>query len=201
MFKNDIAGQTPVKSSVQRAIRAAVLSQWKIEPETLEAIWPKKEGLIHVKWCVCCIHIISETNLIKDLAFVHSREHISIYTVNGEPLIFQHFDGPYFPTLRLLHKYPYVLPKVGVDRGAIRFLLAGAPMMCPGLTSKGGWLPPADQALPSGAAVAIHAEGKEHAVGIGILKLGTEEIKKINKDVGVDVTTYLGDDLWAIKSL
>jgi Pre-PUA-like domain len=48
----DIAGHTPVKSSVQRAIRAAVLSQWKIEPETLEAVWPKKEGLVHVKWSV-----------------------------------------------------------------------------------------------------------------------------------------------------
>jgi hypothetical protein len=46
----DIAGQTPVKSSIQRSIRASVLSQWKIEPETLEVIWPKKEGLIHVKW-------------------------------------------------------------------------------------------------------------------------------------------------------
>lgn len=46
----DIASQTQVKSSISRSIRAAVLSQWKIEPETLEAIWPKKEGLVHVKW-------------------------------------------------------------------------------------------------------------------------------------------------------
>jgi len=184
MFKKfstatDIAGHTPVKSSVQRAIRAAVLSQWKIEPETLEAIWPKKEGLVHVK----------------------CREHISIYTVNSEPLIIQHFDGPYYPTLRLLHKYPYILPKVGIDRGAIRFLLAGAPMMCPGLTSKGGYLPPADAALPAGTPVAVHAEGKDHAVGVGLTKLGTEEMRKVNKDVGVEIMTYLGDDFWALKSL
>ncbi len=33
-----------------------------------------------------------------------SRDHLSIYTLHGEPLFFQHFDGPYFPTLRLLHK-------------------------------------------------------------------------------------------------
>ncbi|KAF9069687.1 hypothetical protein BDP27DRAFT_1325198 [Rhodocollybia butyracea] len=184
MFKKfqpstDIAGQTPVKSSVQRSIRSAVLEQWKIEPETLEAVWPKKEGLVHVK----------------------CREHISIYTVRGEPIFFQHFDGPIYPTLRLLHKYPYVLPMVRVDRGAIRFLLAGAHMMCPGFTSKGGYLPPADEALPAGAPVAIHAEGKEHAVGVGITKLATEDIKKVNKGVGVEITTHIGDDLWAIKAL
>ncbi|KAG6874088.1 hypothetical protein C0995_006945 [Termitomyces sp. Mi166 len=201
MFKKfspstDIAGQTPVKSSVQRGIRTAILSQWKIEPETLEALWPKKEGLVHVK----------------------CREHVSIYTLHGEPLVVQHFDGPFYPTLRVLHKCtlflcypfiadrtrlvdPYILPKVGIDRGAIRYLLAGAPMMCPGLTSKGGWLPPAEEALPAGTAVAIYAEGKDHAVGVGLLKLGTEEIRQVNKDVGVELAMYLGDELWAHKAL
>ncbi|KAJ3814864.1 hypothetical protein F5876DRAFT_72566 [Lentinula aff. lateritia] len=184
MFKKfqpstDIAGQTPIKSSVQRSIRSAVLEQWKIEPETLEAVWPKKEGLTLVK----------------------CREHISIYTVHGEPIFFQHFDGPIYPTLRLLHKYPYILPMVRVDRGAIRFLLAGAHMMCPGFTSKGGYLPPAEEGLAAGVPVAIHAEGKEHAVGVGITKLATEDMKKVNKGVGVETVTYVGDDFWAIQSL
>lgn len=168
-----------MKSSIQRAIRATILSQWKIEPETLEAIWPKKEGLILAK----------------------CRDHISIYTVGNEPLFFQHFDGPFFPTLRLAHKYPYVLAMVRVDRGAIRFLLGGAHMMCPGMTSAGGYLPPADEALPAGTPVIIHAEGKEHAVGLGITKMGTEEMKAVNKGIGVEIITYLGDDLWAIQSL
>ncbi|PPQ68929.1 hypothetical protein CVT25_009023 [Psilocybe cyanescens] len=131
----------------------------------------------------------------------HSREHVSVYTVNSEPLFFQHFDSPFYPTLRLLHKYPYILPKVQVDRGAIRFLLAGAHMMCPGMTSKGGRLPPAEEQVPAEHMVAIHAEGKEHAVGVGITKLSTEDMKKINKGVGVETATYLGDDLWALQTL
>jgi PUA domain protein len=90
---------------------------------------------------------------------------------------------------------------VKVDRGAIRFLLAGAHMMCPGLTSAGGYLPPADAALSAGTPVAIHAEGKEHAVGVGLTKLGTEEMRKLNKGVGVETATYLVDDLWAQRSL
>lgn len=48
----DIAGQTSVKGSVQRSIRANLLSQWNITPETLEAIWPKKESITLVKWSV-----------------------------------------------------------------------------------------------------------------------------------------------------
>ncbi|EKM55677.1 uncharacterized protein PHACADRAFT_256468 [Phanerochaete carnosa HHB-10118-sp] len=184
MFKKfqpstDISGQTSVKSSIQRSLRANLLSQWNINPETLEEIWPKKESITLVK----------------------CRDHISIYALHGEPLFLQHFDDPLIPTLRLLHKYPFVLPKVGVDRGAIRFLLAGAPMMCPGLTSKGGYLPPAEQDIPAGKAVAIFAEGKEHAAGIGITKVSTEDMKKINKDVGVDTVLYLGDDLWAIQEI
>lgn len=90
---------------------------------------------------------------------------------------------------------------VRIDRGAIRFLLAGAPMMCPGLTSVGGYLPPADAALPAETPVAIHAEGKEHAVGIGLTKLGTEEMRRVNKGVGVETMTYLGDDLWSQPTL
>lgn len=90
---------------------------------------------------------------------------------------------------------------VKVDRGAIRFLLAGAHMMCPGLTSAGGYLPPADAALPAESPVAIHAEGKEHAVGVGITKLGTEDMRKINKGVAVETVTYLGDDLWGLQTL
>jgi len=181
MFKKfstaDISGQTVIKSSVQRSIRATLLIQWSISPETLDLIWPKKEALMHVK----------------------CRDHISIYTNHGDPLFFQHFDGPFYPMLRLLHQYPTLLPKVQVDRGAIRFLLSGANMMCPGMTSKGGYLPPPESAIPAEHPVAIYAEGKEHAAAIGFTKMDSEEIKKVNKGIGVELVTHLGDDLWAMK--
>ena len=74
-------------------------------------------------------------------------------------------------------------------------------MMCPGMTSRGGELPPADQAVPANTPVAIHAEGKEHAVAVGITKMSTEEIKKVNKGIGVELATYLGDDLWKLEKL
>lgn len=74
-------------------------------------------------------------------------------------------------------------------------------MMCPGFTSAGGRLPPPEAALPAETPVAIHAEKKEHAIGVGILKLSTEDIKKVNKGVGVEVVTYVGDDLWSLEKI
>ena len=38
------------------------------------------------------------------------------------------------------------MPEVQVDRGAIRFVLGGAHIMCPGLTSLGGRM---DEELPA----------------------------------------------------
>lgn len=35
---------------------------------------------------------------------IHSQNHIQIVTLNKEPLFFCERDGPYYPTLRLLHK-------------------------------------------------------------------------------------------------
>ena len=35
---------------------------------------------------------------------------------------------------RLLHQYPFMLPHQRVDKGAIKFVLSGANIMCPGLT-------------------------------------------------------------------
>ncbi|KZT54589.1 hypothetical protein CALCODRAFT_499654 [Calocera cornea HHB12733] len=183
--KEDIASQTSIKSSVQRHIRASLLKQFPLlaqgegEAQVLEHIWPKKENITLVK----------------------CKEHISIFALHGEPLFFQHFDGPFFPTLRLLHKYPNMCPQVGIDRGAIKFLLAGASMMCPGLTSAGGMLPPPEHSIPEGAVVAIMAEGKEHAAGVGLMKMDSEQVKKVNKGVAVESITYLGDDLWSLKNI
>lgn len=66
-----------------------------------------------------------------------SQGHIQIVVINGEPLFFTTRDGPWCPTLRMVHKYPDMMKKLRVDTGAIKFVLAGADIMCPGLTSSG----------------------------------------------------------------
>lgn len=66
--------------------------------------------------------------------------------------------------------------------------------MCPGLTSKGGALP--TPAVSSERAVAIFAESKDLPCAVGLTKMGTDDIAKINKGIGIDNIHYLGDDLW-----
>ena len=74
-------------------------------------------------------------------------------------------------------------------------------MMCPGLTSKGGWLPPPEKAIEANKPVAIYAEGKEHAAAVGMTKLDTEAMKKVNKDVAVELIANLGDELWSMQKI
>ena len=90
----------------------------------------------------------------------------------GEHLFFRQRDGVWMPTLKLLHKYPFFLKMEQVDKGAIRFVLSGANIMCPGLTSPGACMTPAD----AGTVVAIMAEGKQHALAIGLTCLSTDDM-------------------------
>jgi len=43
------------------------------------------------------------------------------------------------------------------------------------------------------------AEGKQHALCVGITKLSTEDIARVNKGVGVENVHYLCDGLWIMK--
>ncbi len=99
----------------------------------------------------------------------------------------------------------------------------GANIMCPGLTSAGAtihdevwWVMMmlfehvstaydghhgvAPQ-VPEGTPVAIYAENKEHAMAIGITKMSTEDMRTINKGIGVELMHYLNDGLWKTTTL
>eukprot|EP00899_Mesostigma_viride_P012308 jgi/Mesvir1/21078/Mv17231-RA.1 len=123
--------------------------------------------------------------------------HVNFVVVENKPVVFQVRDGPWFPTLRILHQYPDIMPKLRVDRGAIKFVLSGANIMCPGLTSKGAEM----EDVPVDTAVAIMAEGKELALAVGLTKMSTEDIRKVNKGIGVELTHYLNDGLWKTQTV
>ncbi|XP_052078156.1 malignant T-cell-amplified sequence 1 homolog [Mytilus californianus] len=171
-----VSGVNNPKSSVQKGIRNSILENYPAIETYLDTIIPKK----------------------GDLKIVKCHEHIEILANSkGEPVFFRQRDGPYMPTLRLLHKYPFILPHMQVDKGAIRFVLSGANIMCPGLTSPGAKM----SNLEAGKVATIVAEGKEHALAVGKLVMSTEEILDKNKGIGVENIHYLNDGLWNMKNV
>lgn len=80
------------------------------------------------------------------------------------------------------------------DKGAIKHILSGSDVMCPGLTSPGGKM----DEVEANQVVAIMAEGKEHAMGIGFTKMSTQQIRKVNKDIALQVVFYLNDGIWQV---
>ncbi|XP_045204923.1 malignant T-cell-amplified sequence 1-like [Mercenaria mercenaria] len=174
--KENVSGVNNAKSSVQRAVKSSVLQQFPTIEGYMDQILPKKDALKLVK----------------------CHEHIEILAnSSGEPIFFRQRDGPYFPTLKLLHKYPFILPHMQVDKGAIRFVLSGANIMCPGLTSPGAKMTKVDK----DQIVAIMAEGKGCALAIGVTKMSTDDILEKNKGIGVDNIHYLNDGLWNMKAV
>ncbi|KAJ8916011.1 hypothetical protein NQ315_010879 [Exocentrus adspersus] len=172
--KESVSGVLQLKSSVQKSIRAKLLEAYPYLENYIDNILPKKDPLRIIK---CHDHIEIIVNSAGELLFFRQRE------------------GQWMPTLKLLHKYPFFLPMLQVDKGAIRFVLSGANIMCPGLTSPGAKM----MDVPKDTVVAIMAEGKQHALAIGRTTLSTEDIAKVNKGVGVENCHYLNDGLWQMK--
>lgn len=176
MFKkftrDDISSRSNIKSSVQRSLRTRFVDQFPNIEEHIDEVVPKKSQLTQVK----------------------CQDRLSLYTADGELVFLQQHDDDLIPSLRLVHKLPKdTFPWVRVDRGAIKFILGGANIMCPGLTSAGAEMP---VSYEKGQLVVIYAEGKEHALAIGRLEMSTDDITKLNKGIGVTVILFLGDGIW-----
>ena len=170
-----ISSTSQVKNSVQRSIISQIVEQYPLLTDAIETLLPKKALLV-----------------------AKCPENVQLIIVNDEILFYSQKDGPFYPSLRLVHKYPAMINRMQVDKGAIRFVLAGANIMCPGFTSPGGDLP---VSVGVDQPVAIYAEGKQHAMAIGLTKMSTEDIKSVNKGIAVDNIHYLMDGLWQNPSV
>jgi len=169
--KESISGVTQLKSSVQKGIRNKILETYPDFEPYLENFLPKKDQFKVVK---CHDHIELLVNS------------------SGQLLFFRHHNEQWCPTLKILHQYPFMLPQQKVDKGAIRFVLSGANIMCPGLTHPNAIMTPCEK----NTVVAVMAEGKEHALAVGCTQMSTDDITSINKGIGVENLHYLNDGLW-----
>lgn len=90
-----------------------------------------------------------------------------------------------------------MMTQVQVDRGAIPFVLKGAPIMAAGITSPGGRLP---DDLEEGEPVAVMCEGKENAAAVGLTAMSSADMKAVHgkKGAGAGILNMhqIGDGLW-----
>eukprot|EP00388_Colpodella_angusta_P019657 GDKJ01049170.1.p1 GENE.GDKJ01049170.1~~GDKJ01049170.1.p1 ORF type:complete len:183 (+),score=46.10 GDKJ01049170.1:25-573(+) len=167
----NVSSSNIMKSSAQRNVRQQIIEDYPRISEVIDEILPKKAQLYLAK----------------------CSEGVSVVCINGEALFFQQKDGPWIPTLRLLHKYPSLMPRMRVDAGGFKFVMKGANVMCPGLTSAGGQM----EEVEEGEIVQILLEGcGMEAAAIGCMIMSTQQIKEINKDVCIEQIHTMGDGLW-----
>ncbi|CAN8067629.1 unnamed protein product [Agarophyton chilense] len=181
MFKRfspeSASGQSAMKSSQQRAARANIIRQMpSIQPYS-EHFFPKKEKTILVK---CAGHLSVLCN------------------ANGNPMFFQTRNGEYFPTLRTLHKYPFLLPSLRVDRGAIKHVINGADVMVPGLRSERAVI---ESEVEAGTAVAVFADTKQHPIAVGIARMSSAQMRATDKGIAVENVHFVSDCLWKCAQL
>ncbi len=174
----------------------------------------------------------------SSLELVKLPDRVSLYVIDGHPIVYQQDNnGVLLPHLRLVHRFPACFPTIRIDRGAIRFVLSGATLMAPGLTSAGGRLPvvvdrdagqpqkevvkkevgegededevkvpnegPDEEGhwsreLEKGEPVVVMAEGKEEAAAVGLLVMGTKDVREKGKGPVMEDAHFLGDGLWRL---
>jgi malignant T-cell-amplified sequence len=172
---------------VQRGLRAQLLTTYPQLTPYIDEILPKK----------------SQVDALK----LPAELRVTLYALDSVPLFYQHMNDALVPHLKLVHRFPQGFKKVRCDRGAIRFVLGGANMAVPGLTSKGGWLPGEEEGegddaeamqVQKGDVVVVEAEGKEEACMVGVLKMGGKEMREVGKGIAIEGGHYLGDGLWRL---
>eukprot|EP00483_Globobulimina_turgida_P013249 UN13273 len=174
--RDQLSSNNRAKGTIFKKIRRAILSLYPMCEEYIEDTFPKK-GIMYLATV--------KTGGTK-FTFIMDEDYA--------PCFFQLRNGPPVPTLRMLHQYPDMLPKYQVDEGAIRFVLKGSDIFCVGLTSPGGRMVDVEE----NTIVAIFAENKQYACAIGLTTRSTQDIRTINKDVGVKTVHYLNDGFWKL---
>lgn len=174
-IKMEILPKGGMKASQEKLLRKQIIEAIPKIEDIIDKVWHKKD-------------VIQVAN---------KKPYYVIYFINNEPCFVQPKDGPIVPHIKLLHKYPFLLPTCQIDKGGIKHVMTGANIMIPGMTSKGGKLPPQGD-IPHNI-VGILCEDKTNVIAIGQMQMSSKEMEEVGKGVGIEVLTYIGDEAWNVK--
>ena len=113
----------------------------------------------------------------------------NVILIDGKLLLFSS-DGEYFPTVRGALELGLAKHVVIVDAGAVRFVVNGADVMCPGIVSD-------DHKIKEGDLVIIKEETHEKPLAIGRALISGEAMIG-DSGKAIKSLHYVGDKLWNI---
>lgn len=113
----------------------------------------------------------------------------NVILIDGKLLLFS-TNGEYFPTVRGALELGLAKHIVVVDAGAVRFVVNGADIMCPGIVS-------ADPEIKESDLVIIKEETHEKPLAIGRALMSGEDMVG-DSGKAIKSLHYVGDKLWNI---
>ncbi len=116
-----------------------------------------------------------------------TADEVPIVIIEGKVLLF-HVGDAYFPTVRGVLELGLQRNIVVVDAGAIRFVINGADVMCPGIVA-------ADSAIKAGDPVIIVEENHNKPLAIGTALMDGDGMKA-SSGKAIRSVHYVGDKLW-----
>lgn len=127
---------------------------------------------------------------LKDSKFETAQvDYFNVILIDGKLLLFS-TDGEYFPTVRGALELGLAKHIVIVDAGAVRFVVNGADIMCPGIVS-------ADPDIKEGDLVIIKEETHSKPLAIGRALISGEAMIG-DSGKAIKSLHYVGDKLWNI---
>ena len=132
---------------------------------------------------------------------------MTIFFIGENVLFYQIQDGTIMPHIKIVHRYPWMLRQMQIDKGGLKHIIGGSDVMVPGLISATGkfgmqthfLISYLDERAEKGDVVAVMGEGKTHAIAVGVMQIDGEDFPIKKTGIAIEVKHHLGDALWVYK--
>ncbi|MCL2863142.1 MAG: RNA-binding protein [Methanimicrococcus sp.] len=133
-----------------------------------------------------------EVSAFSDSKFeVITTDECKVIFADGKQM-FVEYDGKIFPTVRGALELLPPRRVVVVDMGAIKFVVNGADIMSPGITS-------ADSSIQKDDLVVIVDEKHKKPLAIGRALMSGNEMTEASSGKAVKSLSYVGDMMWGLE--
>ncbi|TPX61445.1 hypothetical protein PhCBS80983_g01088 [Powellomyces hirtus] len=176
--------QSQVRSSDRRRLRTELLAEFPgATEEAVQELVPVKEGKDG-----------GEVSVSKFIA--HSGEQGTLYSVDGQPILWKDLDDCIYPTVYTLWKIPGMLPTIVTHGPVLQKLFDGADLMLPGVVV------PVEGFgnFQYGDLAAVTVRGSLIPMAVGTMATSSDAIKENGyamRGKAIHVLHTFGDQLWA----